>query len=147
VWVQIPPPVLNLRRKVDGYLLDGHGNTPGVALGWHWPFRSMERLASSGEVTTRRPDRDHAVREFNLDLQAGRAKGSDADDRALKLRIRSSRYIMKRQATMEDHPVRVRAQRRDVVHWDDAGVRVVSVQQWNGSRSMKSGTFAHLRPW
>jgi hypothetical protein len=34
-----------------------------------------------------------------------------------------------------------------MVHWDDAGVRVVSVQQWNGSRSMKSGTFAHLRPW
>jgi hypothetical protein len=29
-----------------------------------------------------------------------------------------------------------------MVHWDDAGVRVVSVQQWNGSRSMKSGTFA-----
>ena len=71
---------------------------------------------SSGGVTIRRPDRDHVVREFNLDLQAGRAKGSDADDRALKLRIRSSRYIVKRQAAMEDHPVRGRAQRRDIAY-------------------------------
>ncbi len=29
---------------------------------------------------------------------------------------------------------------RTMVHWDHAGVRVESVQQWNGSRSMKSGT-------
>ena len=36
---------------------------------------------------------------------------------------------------------------RTMVYWDDAGVCVVSVQQWNGSRSMKSGTFAHLQPW
>ena len=33
-----------------------------------------------------------------------------------------------------------------MVHWDGAGVREESVQQWNGSRSMKSGNLAHPRP-
>jgi hypothetical protein len=114
VWVGFPPPAWDLRRIVGGYLQDGLGNMPGVISGWRWPFRSIERLASSGEVTIRRPQRDRVVREVNLDLQRGGAKGSDADDRALKVRIRSSHYIVKRQATIEDHPVRSRAQRRNI---------------------------------
>jgi hypothetical protein len=39
MWVRFPPPVMNLRRIVEGHPLNSLGNTPGVALGWHWPIR------------------------------------------------------------------------------------------------------------
>jgi len=35
VWVRFTPPVLSLRRVVDGYLPNGFGSIPDVALGWH----------------------------------------------------------------------------------------------------------------
>ncbi len=49
-------------------------------------------------------------------LQTGRAKGSDANERALKFRIRSGRYIVKGQSAIEDHAVGIRTQCRDVAH-------------------------------
>jgi hypothetical protein len=35
---------------------------------------------------------------------------------------------------------------RTIVQWDEGGVRVKSVQQWNGNRSIKSGTGPLPRP-